>query len=150
MKKHDDNYKDSDDLELYMTLIENSTMTFSPRRTLEFRIIKPVDFTENEIKYSKGILLFENIVFSNLALQNETTEYPEFYRSAVLTNSDLLDETKNNLQRMRKTISEDLKHYYLYIDQGNFESEVHIICEKHKLILEGEQKSLSMFEGFDE
>lgn len=150
MNKNDDNYKDFDDLELYMTLIENSTITFSPRRTLEFRIIKPVDFTEKEIKYSKGILLFENIVFTNLALQNETAEYPEFYRSAVLTDSDLLEETKHNLLRMRKTFSKDLKHYYLYIVQGIFETGVHIICENHKLTLEGEQKSLSMFDGFDE
>ncbi len=125
-------------------------MTFSPKRTLEFSIIKPVDFSEKEIMYSKGILIFENIAFCNLALQNETIEYPEFYRSAVLNTSDLLDEIKHKLKGMGKTYSEDLKHYYLYIDQGYFETEVHIICENHKMTLEDEQKKLSMFDGFDE
>jgi hypothetical protein len=149
-KKEEENYKDFDDLGLYMTLIESTQMTFSPQRTLEFRIVKPFDFTGKEITYCNGSLFFENIVACSLTLVNETREYPEFYRSAVLINSELLNETKLKHKKLKKPFSKKLKHYYLYLLEGDYETEVHIICESHKIILEDEPKPLHKFNGFEE
>jgi|GEM_PF-6018934 len=145
-----DKYHDLDDLGLYLTLIESTSVTFNPKRTIEFRIIRPLDHSEKELRYTKGSLTFKNVLFCDLRLLNEYYEYPEFYRSAILEKSELLKTTKEKFKRLGKSLPENVRHYYLYVDQGNDETEVHIICENHELTIESEPKFLTEFNGLNE
>lgn len=145
-----DKYHDLDDLGLFLTLIESSSVTFNPKRRVEFNIIRPFDHSEKQLRYNKGILTFDNVLYCDLRLLNEYYEYPEFYRSAILETSELLTTTTEKFKRLEKPLPENVRHYYLYIDQGNDETEVHIICEKHELTLEPEPKFLTEFNGLNE
>ena len=97
-----DKYQDLDDLQLYLTIIEKVTVSFNPVRTIEFNIIKPFDLSEKTLRYNKGTLTFNNVLYSDLELINEFYEYPEFYRSAILTDSKLLRDTNGNLTDLTK------------------------------------------------
>ena len=145
-----DKYQDNDELGLYLTIIESATVIFSPTRTIEFKIIRPFDHTETVLRYKSGTLTFKGVYQCNLELTNEFYEYPEFYRSAILDDSKLLRDTVAKLEGLNKKTNNKLKHYYLYIDQGNKETEVHIICEDFEIILDAETKLLNEFKGLDE
>lgn len=144
-----DKYRDYDDLDLFLTFIESSTITFNPVRTIEFRIIKPFDHAEKVLHYNSGTLTFENILYCDLKLLNELYEYPEFYRSAIIHDSRLLLNTVEKLKRLNEPTPKIFKHYYLNIDLGNTETEIHIICEGHNLMLNNNPRLLSEFDGFD-
>ncbi len=144
------NYKDNDDLGLYLTIIESATVTCSPTRVVEFKIIRPLDLSKDVSHYTSGRLIFKGVYHCNFELMNEFYEYPEFYRSAVLEDSKLLRDTIAKLGRLKKVIKSKLRHYYLYIDQGNKGTGIHIICEKHELTLKNEPKLLTEFKGLDE
>ena len=145
-----DIYHDNDELGLYLTIIESATVSFSPTRTIVFKIIRPFDLSETVLCWNAGTLTFKGVYQCNLELTNEFYEYPEFYRSAILEDSKLLRNTVAKLESLDKTSKSKLKHYYLYIDQGNKETEVHIICEAHEMTLETEAKLLTEFKGLDE
>lgn len=145
-----DKYYDFDDLGLYLTLIESSTVTFNSERTIEFKIIRPFDPSEKVLRYNYCTLIFKNVFYCDLRLLNEFYEYPEFYRSAILEDSSLLRDMVDKLKMLNKQIPKNIKHYYLYIDQGNAETEVHIICEGHDLIIDNNPKLLTEFYGLDE
>lgn len=145
-----DKYQDNDDLGLYLTIIESVTVSFSPSRTIVFKIIRPFDLSETTLRWNAGTLTFKDVYQSNLELTNEFYEYPEFYRSAILDDSKLLLDTVAKLERLDKASNLKLKHYYLYIDQGNKETAVHIICEAHEMTLDPETKLLTEFKGLDE
>ena len=143
-------YQDNDELGLYLTIIESATILFSPTRTIEFKIIRPFDHSETKLRYNYGTLTFKGVYQCNLEWTNVFYEYPEFYRSAILDDSMLLRDTIAKLERLNKKIENKLKHYYLYIDQGNKETEVNIICENFEMRLEPETKLLNKFKGLDE
>lgn len=145
-----DKYQDNDELGLYLTIIESATVSFSPKRTIGFKIIRPFDNSEIILRYNSGTLTFKGVYQCNLELTNEFYEYPEFYRSAILDDSKLLRDTVAKLERLDKTSKSKLKHYYLYIDQGNKVTELNIICETHEMTLENETKLLTEFNGLDE
>jgi hypothetical protein len=143
-------YQVNDELGLYLTIIESATVSFTPIRSIEFKIIRPFDHSEKVLRWNAGVLTFKGVYQCNLELANEFYENPEFYRSAILDDSELLRDTVAKLEALDKKTKNKLKHYYLYIDQGNKETEVHIICETHELTLEAETKLLSDFKGLDE
>ncbi|MCG6150339.1 hypothetical protein LFX15_18725 [Leptospira levettii] len=145
-----ENYKENDDLMLYMTIIESVTINFNPTRNLIFSIVKPINYIEKPLKWNSGTLFFKNIYFTDLELINEFYEYPEFYRSAIISNSELLNKTIQKLNRLQKEYGSKLIHYYLYTLQGDMEIEFNIICESHEFILNDEAKPLEEFKGFDE
>lgn len=145
-----DKYQDNDELGLYLTIIESVIVSFSPTRNIEFKIIRPFDHSETVLRYNAGTLTFKGVYQCNLELTNEFYEYPEFYRSAILDDSKLLHDTVDKLERLDKASKSKLKHYYLYIDQGNKETELNIICEAHEMTLENELKLLTEFNGLDE
>ncbi|EOQ97832.1 hypothetical protein LEP1GSC195_1408 [Leptospira wolbachii serovar Codice str. CDC] len=101
------------------------------------------------MKWIKGKLIFKNIYFCDLNFINEYYEYPEFYRSAILTESNLIMETAIKLNRLNKKINSPLIHYYLFTLQGDKEIEINIISESYELKLNSESKLLDEFEGFD-
>ncbi len=119
-------YKDHDDLRLFLSLIESVSITFSPERNFSFKIIKPFDHSESKLRYTDAILTLKNIIYSDIQLVNEFYEYPEFHRSAIL------------------------KEYYFYLDLGNSEKELRVICESHELTILSEPKYLEEFQGLDE
>lgn len=145
-----DKYQDNDELGLYLTIIESVTVSFSPTRTIVFKIIRPFDHSETVLRWNAGMLTFKDVYQSNLELTNEFYEYPEFYRSAILDDSKLLRDTVASFERLDKTSKLKLKHYYLYIDQGKKGTAVHIICESLEMTLEPETKLLTEFKGLDE
>ena len=145
-----DKYQDNDELGLYLTIIESATLSFSPTRTIEFKIIRPFDHSETVLRWNAGILTFKGVYQCNLELTNAFYEYPEFYRSAILDDSKLLRDTVAKLEGLDQTTKNKLKHYYLYIDQGNKQNAAHIICEAYEMTLETEAKLLTEFKGIDE
>ena len=76
-------YQDNDELGLYLTIIESATVTFSPTRTIEFKIIRPFDHSETVLRYNSGTLTFKGVYQANLELTNEVYEYPEFFYHVV-------------------------------------------------------------------
>ena len=150
MKTDTDKYQDNDELGLFLTIIESATVSFNPTRSIEFKIIRPFDHSEKVLRWNAGVLTFKGVYQCNLELTNEFYEYPEFYRSAILDDSKLLRDTFAKLEGLDKATKKKLKHYYLYIDQGNKETEVHIICETCDMTLETEAKLLSEFKGLDQ
>lgn len=81
-------FENNDDLNLFNTLIESVKITFNPKRNIEFSILKPDN--ENKAKYLKGSLKLINVFDSNMSFENNYDDYPEFYRSAILNQSDYL------------------------------------------------------------
>lgn len=148
--KETENYKDYDELGLYLTIIESVAISFNPTRTIEFRVIRPFDHSESQLRYQSGMLVFKNVIECSMELVNEYYEYPEFFRSAVLNDSERLKVAKSKYQKYGGSKEVEFKHYYLYIDYGNKESEVHLICQSHELTLHSEPKLLTEFEGLNE
>ena len=139
-------YIDRDDLGLFCTLIESVTVAYNPIRTITFNIIRPVDSSEIPLRYNKGTLTFKDVIHGEINLINEKCEYPEFYRSAILTSSELLTKIIQN----KGVDQRSYKDYYISIDHGNSQDEYHIICQTHELSLDDIGKLLADFEGFEE
>jgi hypothetical protein len=132
-----DNYQDYDDLELYDSVIESLEINHK-RKTITFSLLKVISrLDRNEgrnftYKVKQGILSFEGVLFASVPYNLEIGEWSEFYRSALLTSSTLID------RYMSKT-NEELKHIYLGIDKGNEYNKLDIVCNKFKLELEPEE-----------
>lgn len=130
-------YKDFDDLGLCDSVIESLEINHKTR-TLSFKLLKVVGtLIRNEgrnftYKVKPGILVLHGIVFSNFSYGLEWGEWSEFYRSAILDSSNLIDRYKD------KT-TEPLKHIYIGIDNGNEYKEFEIICSRYEMILEQEE-----------
>ncbi|WP_145035823.1 hypothetical protein [Paenibacillus sp. Y412MC10] len=132
-----DNYQDYDDLGLYDSVIESLEINHK-RKTITFRLLKVVSrLDRNEgknftYKVKQGILTFEGVVFANVPYNLEVGEWSEFYRSALLTSSNLIE-------RFKKKSTGELKHIYLGIDNGNEFNKLDIVCNNFKLELESEE-----------
>ena len=147
--QEDNDYKGNDDLELYDSVIENfsvdhknSTITF----TL-LKVIGRIDKSPNSFTYKvrRGTLVFDKVIFANISYGLYFEEWSEFYRSAELKSSKLLSDY---CKRLPSTIiADNLKHYYLGIDNGTDYKELDIICNNHCLTLENDEKILH--EDFD-
>ncbi len=142
-------YQDFDDLQLICTIIESVTISFNPERLIEFKIIKPFDHSERILRYNQASLTFINVLYSNIEVVNEFHEYPEFHRSAILTDSKLLREITSKLSISNEASAKSYKDFYLHIDLGNKDSAIHIICENYELTLQSEPKLLTEFSGLD-
>lgn len=69
----------------------------------------------------------------------EFGEWSEFYRSAVLDSSELLEKIKKRSNPATKKIQEQLKHIYLGVDNGDEYNQIDIICSNFSLELGSEQ-----------
>jgi hypothetical protein len=81
-----------------------------------------------------GILKFENVVHATIPYSFECDEWSEFYRSAVLENSNVID----NLPEKAKG-NKVIKHIYLGIDYGTDYKEIDIVCSNYYLSLEEQE-----------
>lgn len=127
-------YKDNDDLELYDSVIEELGISHK-EKGISFQILKPISRIDRQggftYRVKKGILKFENVIHANIPYSFEWDEWSEFYRSAVLDSSKVLD-------RIPKKVKENksLKHIYLGIDYGTNYKELDIICSNYGLTIE--------------
>ncbi|MEK4978165.1 hypothetical protein [Bacillus sp. FSL K6-6540] len=130
-------YKDYDDLQLYDSVIESLEINHKTR-TLSFRLLKVVSTLDrNEgrnftYKVKQGSLIFHSVLFTNFSYGLEWGEWSEFYRSAILDSSDLLNRFQNRSNK-------SLKHVYLGIDNGNEYREIDVICSKYEMQLEDQE-----------
>jgi hypothetical protein len=135
--KMNTDYKDKDDLHLYDSVIENLEVNHK-ERLVSFKLLKVVSrLDRNEgrnftYKVKQGRLLFSGVLYCNLSYGLEWGEWSEFYRSAILESSDLLNRFKTRSEN-------NVKHIYLGIDNGNEYREFDIVCSNFELQLDDEE-----------
>lgn len=139
-------YRDNDDLFLYDSVIESLEVN-NKNKSIVFHILKVIDRINREqgftYKVKLGILTFTEVLYATIPYSMEIGEWSEFYRSAVLDSSELLEKLKKRPNPALKKIKEQLKHVYLGIDNGIEYNEINIICQGFTLELESEEFVLS-------
>ncbi len=130
-----DDYKSFDDLQLYDSVIENVLIDHK-HRTLKFVLLKVISRVDRKANFTykvrRGELLFSGVLFTNFSYGLEWGEWSEFYRSAILDSSTLIERYK---PKSRGKIN----HIYLGIDNGNEYREIDIVCQHYALSLEDEE-----------
>ncbi len=136
------NYRDNDDLFLYDSVIESVEVNHK-NKSIVFHILKVIDRIDRErgftYKVKLGILTFTEVLYATIPYSMELGEWSEFYRSAVLDSSELLEKVKKCPNPALEKIKEQLKHVYLGIDNGIEYKEIDIICQKFSLELGSEE-----------
>ena len=132
-----EDYKDNDDLELYNSVIEKICFNHK-EKSITFQILKTLSRLDRHdgftYRVKKGTLKFENVVHGKIPYSFEWDEWSEFYRSAVLESSNVID---NVIEIAKK--NKHLKHIYLGIDYGVEYKEIDIVCSNHYLLLEDQE-----------
>lgn len=135
-------YRDNDDFFLYDSVIESLEVNHKDKSVV-FKILKVIDRIDRErgftYKVKLGILTFTEVLYATIPYSMEFGEWSEFYRSAVLDSSELLEKVKKRPNPALKKIKEQLKHIYLGIDNGFEYKEIDIICQKFSLELGSEE-----------
>lgn len=135
-------YKDNDDLYLYDSVIESLEVNHR-EKLVTFHILKVIDRIDRgngfTYKVKRGVLTFTKIVYANIPYGMEFGEWSEFYRSAVLNSSELLEKVKKRHSSVNKNIKNQLKHIYLGIDNGDKYKEIDIICTDFSLELDSQE-----------
>lgn len=141
-------YKEKDDLKLYDSVIDKVVIDHKAR-TLAFHILKVISRLDREhgftYKVSPGTLTFEGVIFSDFQYGMYWGEWSEFYRSAVLDSSELLERVKAT--PLKDEIKGRLRHVFLGIDNGTEYKEIDIVCSSHSLIIES--KEYVLHDDFD-
>lgn len=133
-----DDYKGNDDLQLYDSVIKKLVVDHQ-YKTIEFyflKVIERVDRSEHSFTYKvrEASLKFSGVVYAKLPYWMEFDEWSEFYRSAVIKASSVLQRVP---ERAKK--DKELQHIYLGIDNGNEYVEQDIICEIFTMELEPDE-----------
>ncbi|WML48656.1 hypothetical protein RCG23_00425 [Neobacillus sp. PS3-34] len=128
-------YKDNDDLQLYDSVVESLGINHKEKK-ISFYILKVIESiykseTSFTYKVRKGILEFSGVVYADIPYFIEFDEWNEFYRSAILKSSSLIDQLPE-----RSKLNKNLTHIYLGIDVGNEFSKKDIVCEEYNLSVE--------------
>jgi hypothetical protein len=139
-------YTDNDDLQLYDSVIEDLVISHKEKK-ISFSILKviePIYKSETSFTYKvrKGILEFTGVVYANIPYSFEWDEWSEFYRSAVLEKSILIDKLPEKAKENKA-----LKHIYLGVDYGDEYKEIDIVCSNYSLILQ--EKDYILHDDFD-
>ena len=133
-----EDYKGNDDLQLYDSVIKKLIIDHQ-NKTVEFyflKVIERVDRSEHSFTYKvrEARLKFSGVVYAKLPYWMEFDEWSEFYRSAVIKTSSVLQRVPERAQKHK-----ELLHIYLGIDNGNEYVEQDIICESFAMELEPEE-----------
>lgn len=135
-----EDYKEKDDLELYNSVIEELS-TNHREKSITFQILKTVSRLDRHggftYRVKKGTLKFEDVVYANIPYSVEWNEWSEFYRSAVVESSNIIDNLSEKAKENKR-----LKHFYLGIDYGRDYKEIDIVCSNHYLILDDQEYTL--------
>lgn len=139
---HNIDYRENDDLFLYDSVIESIEVNHKDKSVI-FHILKVISRIDREqgftYKVRIGILTFTEVLYANIPYSMEFGEWSEFYRSAVLDSSELLEKIKKRSNPATKKIKEQLKHVYLGVDNGDEYNQIDIICSNFSLELGSEQ-----------
>ncbi|MFP5109534.1 hypothetical protein ACSU6B_22685 [Neobacillus sp. C211] len=132
-----EDYMDNDDLELYDTVIEELCINHR-EKSITFKILKPISRIDRPGGFTycvkKGTLKFENVIYANIPYSFEWDEWSEFYRSAVLNTSNVIDKLPAKAKENKA-----IKHIYLGIDYGVDYKELDIVCSDYYITLEEEE-----------
>lgn len=132
-----EDYKDKDDLELYDTVIEEVLISHR-EKSISFQILKPISRIDRQggftYRVKKGTLKFENVIRANIPYSFEWDEWSEFYRSAVLDSSKMIDSIPAGAKG-----NKSLEHVYLGVDYGVEYKELHIVCSNYYVSLEEQE-----------
>ncbi|MES9681908.1 hypothetical protein CN514_16790 [Bacillus sp. AFS001701] len=130
-------YRENDELELYDTVIEGLFINHR-EKYISFQILKPISRIDRDggftYRVKKGTLKFESVIYANIPYGFEWDEWSEFYRSAVLDNSQVIDRIP-----VKAKENKDIKHIYLDIDYGVNYKELDIVCSNYYLRLEEQE-----------
>ncbi|QCR31968.1 hypothetical protein [Lysinibacillus sp. SGAir0095] len=128
-----EDYRSKDDLNLYDAVIEEILISHR-ERSISFQILKPISRLDRHggftYRVKKGMLKFENVIYANIPYSFEWDEWSEFYRSAVLDSSKVIDRIPTGAKK-----NKTLKHIYLGIDYGRDYKELDIVCSNYSLSL---------------
>ncbi|WP_155889931.1 hypothetical protein [Peribacillus kribbensis] len=80
---------------------------------------------------------FDNVINANIPYSFVWNEWSEFYRSAVLITSNVIDRIPAKVKENKA-----LKHIYLGIDYGVDYKELDIVCSDYSLTLEDQEDML--------
>ncbi|MFF2484618.1 hypothetical protein [Paenibacillus sp. NPDC058071] len=131
-------YKNNDDLQLYDSVIEKLTIDHKSK-TVQFHILKVVgriDRNEGQnftYRVKVGLLEFQGVVYANIPYVMEWNEWSEFYRSAIVSSSKLLEAFQQRIK------DDELKHIYIGIDNDNEYNELDIICKDYSILLKPQE-----------
>ncbi|MEG0774050.1 hypothetical protein [Clostridium sp.] len=135
-------YRDNDDLFLYDSVIESLEVNHKDKSVI-FHILKVIHRIDREhgftYKVKSGILAFTEVLYANIPYSMEFGEWSEFYRSAILDSSELLEKIKKRSNPAIKKIKEQLKHVYLGVDNGDVYNEINIICSNFYFEFDSEE-----------
>jgi hypothetical protein len=130
-------YRDNDDLYLYDSVIESFELNHRDK-SITFHILKVIDRVDRNqgftYKVKQGTLKFTEIIYSNVSYGMQWNNWSEFYRSAVLTSSELLMKVKKRLPIIQER-KYRLKHVYLGINSDDDYHEIEIVCTDFSLDL---------------
>lgn len=139
-------YQDYDDLQICDSVIESLVVNHKEKK-ISFNILKVIEpiyksKTSFTYKVRKGILEFSGVVYADIPYFIEFDEWNEFYRSAILNSSSLIDQLPE-----RSKLNKNLTHIYLGVDVGNEFSKIDIVCEEYNLSVE--EKDYVLHDDFD-
>ncbi|MFD5019815.1 hypothetical protein ACFWMP_13010 [Paenibacillus sp. NPDC058367] len=109
-----EDYKGNDDLQLYDSVIKKFVIDHQ-NKTVEFyflNVIERVDRSEHSFTYKvrEARLKFSGVVYAKLPYWMEFDEWSEFYRSAVIKTSSILQRVPERAQKHK-----ELKNSYISI-----------------------------------
>lgn len=126
-----EDYKKNDDLQLYDSVIKKLIIDHE-NKSIEIHFLKVVGRMDrgNNFTYKvrDAILTFVGIVYANLPYCLEFDEWSEFYRSAIVKSSRIIERIPE-----RAKSNKQLQHIYLGIDNGNDYKEQDIVCENYSM-----------------
>ncbi|QSO52504.1 hypothetical protein JZ785_00640 [Alicyclobacillus curvatus] len=129
-------YKDSDDLHLYDSVIKKLVVDHTTK-SLSFKLLKVVGRIDREggftYKVKHGVLKFQGVIYANVPYGMAFDEWSEFYRSAIVENSSLINKLPDRAKNDKR-----FTHVYLGIDGSDY-YEVNIVCIAHSMELEPEE-----------
>ncbi len=110
-------------------------------KSIIFKILKPISRIDRQggftYRVKKGTLKFDNVINANIPYSFVWNEWSEFYRSAVLITSNVIDRIPAKVKENKA-----LKHIYLGIDYGVDYKELDIVCSDYSLTLEDQEDML--------
>ncbi|WP_405173809.1 hypothetical protein [Paenibacillus sp. FSL H8-0260] len=129
-----EDYKNNDDLQLYDSVIKKLIVDHE-NKSIEIhflKVVERVDRGEHNFTYKvrEAILTFSGVVYANLPYCMEFDEWSEFYRSAIVKSSRMLERVPE-----RAKSNKLLQHIYLGIDNGNEYNQQDIVCSSYSMEL---------------
>ena len=112
-------YRDLDDLGLYLAFIKSVSIDYSERTVTVF-MAKPYDTQESKRTYVETELVLQDVRVMNFEQNLTDLEVPQFYRSAVLKEHPEYELNEETV-------------YYFGVDWGNEYCNWYFVAKSHQL-----------------